>query len=229
MANLLSLPFDIHILIVRNLDLQTSLGYAQVAPVCHDAVYYVFAHRAELDFSSLLVDNHYLYPMPNSLFMNILYSHTRATTFRNFCIPTSFTAFNELSDYFNLYWSLTFISEQDPSMPNSDTICGRYVGHIQGQLQFIFYIGQYYGAQNPQQGDILQEMLTPFQDEYELQIASESDCSFPVLSDTLNWNTVDLDAPYNRCTICDLQIDFPLSLCSQCTFIREFLDNINSN
>lgn len=229
MANLLSLPFDIHILIVRNLDLQTCLGYAQVAPVCHDAVYYIFVHRAELDFSSLLVDNHYLYPMPNSLFMNILYSHTRATTFRNFCIPTSFTAFNELSDYFNLYWSLTFISEQDPSMPNSDTICGRYVGHIQGQLQFIFFIGQYYGAQNPQQGDILQEMLTPFQDEYGLQIASESDCSFPVLSDTLNWNTVDLDGPYNRCTICDLEIHFPLSLCSQCTFIRELLDNINSN
>ena len=184
MANLLSLLFDVHILIVRNLALQTCLGYAQVAPVCHDAVFYIFAHRAELDFSSLLVDNH-LYSMPDSLFMNILYSHTRATTFRNFCIPTSFTACNELSDYFSF---LIFISEQDPSMPNSDTICGRYVGHIQGQLQSIFYIGQYYGAQNPQ-GDILHDILAPFQDEYGLQIGSESDCSFPVLSDRLNWNS----------------------------------------
>ena len=51
MANLLSIPVDIHILIVRNLGLQTCLAYAQIAPVCHDAVYYVFAHRAELDFS----------------------------------------------------------------------------------------------------------------------------------------------------------------------------------
>jgi hypothetical protein len=229
MANLLSLPFDIHILIVRNLDLQTCLAYAQVAPVCHDAVYYIFAHCTELDFSSLLVDNHYFYPVPDSLFMNILYSHTRVTTLRNFCLPISFTAFNELSDYFNLYWSLTFIPEYDPSVHNSDTICGRYVGHIQGQLQSIYYIGQYYGAQNPQ-GNILQQILTPLQDdEYGLQIANESDYSVPLLSDTFNWSIIDLDAPYNRCTMCDLQIDFPLSFCSQCTFIKDFLDSINNN
>ena len=120
MANLLSLPFDVHILSVRNLDLQTCLGYA-LAPVCHDAVYYIFAHHAEVDFSSLLVDNHYLYPMPDSLFMNILYSHTRATTFRNFCIPTSLLL---LMNYqiTSICTGLTFISEQDLSMPNSDTI-----------------------------------------------------------------------------------------------------------
>ena len=226
MANLLSLPIDIHILIVRNLDLQTCLVYARVAPVCHDVVYHIFAHRAELDFSSLLADNHYLHPMPD-IFLNILYSHTRATTLRNFCVPTSFTAFAELSDYLNLYWRLTFISEQDPTIPNNDSICGRYVGHIQGQLQLIYYIGQY-GALNPLQSNSLEDILTPFDDEYGLQIAHESDYHFPLLPDRLNWNTVDIDAPYNRCTICDLQIHFPLSLCSQCTFIREFLDSINN-
>ena len=63
MANLLYLPFDIHVLIVRNLDLRSCLSYTQIATVCHDAVYYIFAHRSELDFSSLIVDNtwvHYL-------------------------------------------------------------------------------------------------------------------------------------------------------------------------
>ena len=197
MANMLSLPIDVHILIVRNLDLKTCLVYAQVAPVCHDVVYYIFAHRAELDFSSLLANDHYLHPMPDSFFLNILYSHTRATTLRNFCVPTSFTAFAELSDYLNLYWSLTFISEQDPSIPNNDTICGRYVGHIQGQLRSIYYIGQY-GALNPLQSNTLQDILTPFDDEYGLQIASESDYHFPLLSDRLNWNTVDIDASYIR-------------------------------
>ena len=132
MANPLYLPFDIHVLIVRNLDLRSCLSYAQVATVCHDAVYYVFAHRSELDFSSLIVDNQYLDPLPDTLFLQILYSHTRATRLRNFVIPISFAAFNELSQYLNLYWTLTFISEYDPSVPSTDTTCGRYVGHPQG-------------------------------------------------------------------------------------------------
>ena len=68
MANLLSLPFEIHVfLIVCYLDLHNCLSYAQVATVSHDAVYYVFAHRAELNFLSL-VDNHYLHPLPDTLF-----------------------------------------------------------------------------------------------------------------------------------------------------------------
>ena len=77
----------------------------------------------------------------------------------------SFIAFNVLSDYLNLYWSLTFISEHDPSIPDSDTICGRYVGHIQGQIQSVYFIGQY-GALSPLQSEIVEEILTPFDEEY---------------------------------------------------------------
>ena len=51
MADLLSLSFEMHTLIVRNLCLRDC---AEVANVSHDALYYVFAHRAELDFSSLV-------------------------------------------------------------------------------------------------------------------------------------------------------------------------------
>ena len=193
--------------------------------MCHDAVYYVFAHRAELDFSSLLVNNHYLTPLPDILFLHILYSHTRATRLRNFCVPISFVGFSELSDYLNLYWSLTFVSECDPSLPNTDTICGRYIGHPQGQLQSIYYLG-YFGGQTQEQGHTLQSILMSFDDEYGLQITNETDYSFPLLSDRLNWSTVDIDAPYSRCSVCDIQIDFPLSICSQCAYIKDFLDSI---
>ena len=138
-----------------------------------------------------------------------------------------FAAFSELSNYLNMYWSMTFISECDPSIPSTDTICGRYVGHIRGQLQSIYYLG-YFGGHTPQQGHILQQILTPFDDEYGLQVTSESDYCFPLLSDRYNWNTVDIDAPYNRCSICDLQIEFPQSMCSQCIYIREFLESLNN-
>ena len=127
-----------------------------------------------------------------------------------------------------MYWNLIFISESDPSIPNTDTICGRYVGHIQGHLESIYYLG-YFGSQTPQQGHILQQILIPFDDEYGLQITSENDYCFPLLPDRLNWSTVDIDAPYNRCSVCDLQIEFPQLIYSQCTYIRDFIESINNN
>ena len=60
MASLLSLPFDVHLSIIRYLDLKDCLSYSQVSITCHDAVYYVFSHRAELDFSSVLTDDQYV-------------------------------------------------------------------------------------------------------------------------------------------------------------------------
>ena len=51
------LPFDIQIEIARYLPLIDALAYADAdADVCttaHDAVYYVFSHRKELNFTSL--------------------------------------------------------------------------------------------------------------------------------------------------------------------------------
>ena len=47
MANLLSLPFDVQPLIVRQLDLKDCLSDSQLS-TSHDVVYYVFSHRAEL-------------------------------------------------------------------------------------------------------------------------------------------------------------------------------------
>ena len=228
MANLLSLQFDIHVLIVRNLNLRDCLSYAELAPVCHDVVYYVFAHRIELDFSSLLIDNHHLTPIPDELFLRILYSHTRATRLRNFCISNSFAAFSALSNYLNLYWNFTFISEYDPSLSSTDSICGRYVGHPQGQLQSIYYLGDF-GAHNEQGSHILEDILTHFDDEHGLNITNENNYSFPLLPDRFNWSTVDIDAPYSRCSVCDALIPFPhiyTQICSQCAYISDFLDSI---
>ena len=46
MAGLLSIPFEVHVMIVIRLE---CVAYMQVCTVTHDAVYYVFAHRKELD------------------------------------------------------------------------------------------------------------------------------------------------------------------------------------
>ena len=46
MAGLLSIPFEVH---VRKLSLKDCIAYMQVCTVAHDVVYYVFAHRRELD------------------------------------------------------------------------------------------------------------------------------------------------------------------------------------
>ena len=51
------LPLDIHIEIVCYLPLRNALSYSQVSTITFDVVYYVFAHREELDFSSLLDAN----------------------------------------------------------------------------------------------------------------------------------------------------------------------------
>ena len=72
MSNLLSLPFEIHILIVRNLNLRDCLAYAQLSPTCHDTVYYIFSHRIELDFSSLVTNNHLI--ISSELFLDILHA-----------------------------------------------------------------------------------------------------------------------------------------------------------
>ena len=60
MANL-SLPFNLQLLIVRHLDLNDCLSFAKVSTVCHDIVYYIFSHRAELDFTSVITDGHVIH------------------------------------------------------------------------------------------------------------------------------------------------------------------------
>ena len=49
-----SLPFDIHVYIVKLLNLRDALVYAELSPEANAAVKYVFDHRKKLDFGFLL-------------------------------------------------------------------------------------------------------------------------------------------------------------------------------
>jgi hypothetical protein len=49
----MSIPFDIHVCIVKLLPLKDAIAYSEVTPVTKEAVEYVFAHRKQLDFGSV--------------------------------------------------------------------------------------------------------------------------------------------------------------------------------
>ena len=158
----------------------------------HDVVYYVFSHRAELDFSSVLSDDQYVL-LSDSLFIEVLHAHTRVTTIRNFSIPRSFAAFPDFTHYLDLYWGLTFISDSDPTVPDNDSISGIYVGHPHGQLQLIYYLG-YFGGPTLHECHQMQEIMESFDDSYGMQIANENECYNEPLHDSSNWSTtVDLE------------------------------------
>ena len=227
MSSLLSLPFDDKLLIVCYLNLSDCLSFAQVSTVCY-IVYYVFSHRAELDFTSVIGDDSYL-SLSNDLFLQVLHAHTRVTCIRNFCIPRSFAAFDYLSHYLDLYLSLTFISYADPTIPSNDTISGTYVGHPQGQLQSIFYQG-HFGAPTLEEGHRIREIMQPYalEDSYGFQnlFVCEDNCTAP-LHDDHNWSTIDMDAPYHLCSVCDLAVVNDTEICSICAYVRAFLDDLN--
>lgn len=56
-AATLSLPYDVHVIIVKLLNLKEALVYAEVAPLTQRAVKFVFSHRKQLDFGSVLGPN----------------------------------------------------------------------------------------------------------------------------------------------------------------------------
>ena len=168
MANLLNLPLDIHINIVQYLDLNDCLCYAQLSTQTHDAVYYVFAHRTELNFSSVLSSyNPPKMSLSPEMFLNVLHAHTRAMQITNFCIPQNFSQFHELSEYLKLYWKLSFVPCFDESLLCSEAsfVCGTYVGHPTGQLQSIAYLGNH-GASSQQESQMLCDLFYDYDDMY---------------------------------------------------------------
>ena len=158
------------------------------------------------------------------MFLQVLHAHTRVTYIRNFCIPASFAAFDDFSHYLDLYWSLTFISDVDPTIPNNDSISGSYVGHPQGQL---YYQG-YFGAPNLQEGFSIEHIMEPFNDSYSYQIASEDDNYTPPLDDDINWSTTDVDAPYHLCSICELSVVYDTEICCTCAYVQAFVQDNDS-
>lgn len=96
----------------------------------HDAVYYVFRHRKELNFTSLL-DSNSCIALPDTMILNILHAHVRAESI-SLGVPCTFSMFAELESYF---WRVVI---------NQDNL---KVGHPSGNLQYVDY-RHYYGLQH---------------------------------------------------------------------------------
>ncbi len=199
MADLLSIPFEMHVLIVRELSLKDCIAYMQVCTVAHDVVYYVFAHRKELDFESVLDESETIAVCPEIL-MKVLYAHTRAESIMNFRLNPDFAMLDEFTRYFNFYWSYKVVeSNQFESYQQA-------VGHPSGHLVRIRYLGCCGGGSTRDQCLELHSLWDRNQYWYMVyggMIIQHNDQTRSYLDNTeSNWSSVDVDAPYTWCLKC---------------------------
>jgi hypothetical protein len=199
MASLLSIPFEVHVLIVRKLSLKDCIAYMQVCTVAHDVVYYVFAHRKELDFESVL-DESGTIALRQEMLMKVSYAHTRAVSMINFCLNPSFAMLDEFKRYFNLYWSYKVVE------PNQFEPCLEAVCHPTGHLERIRYLGCGGGGSTRDQCLELHSLWDRNQYWYMVyggMTIQHNDQTKSYLTRTEpNWSLVDIDAPYTWCRVC---------------------------
>ena len=190
------LPLDIHIEIARYLPLRDALAYSQVCTLTFDAVYYVFAHRDELDFSSVLDANNTI-ALENNMILAILHAHTRASVIINFCLPDTFTLFEDLDQYLSLYWT---------KHANMDQMAA--VGH-----------GLPYNASSESKESLLSlwhkyepysEVLS-YIDSYGLPGTPS-----PHKSLYNNWSNANIEIPYH-CSTCNSLISYEGDICDECS------------
>ena len=75
----------------------------------------------------------------------------------------------------------------------------------------------------------MQHIIQPLDDSYGFQIASDDDNPSKLLHDNLNWSTIDIDAPYHLCSVCELAVVTDSNeICLICTYVRGFLDDNDS-
>ena len=112
-------------------------------------------------------------------------------------------------------------------------ISGNHVGHIRDELSNLHYLG-FYGASTDAQSLELEKILQQYDDNrYGIHITNDSPPHL-TLSDSANWSTIDLDDPYTTCSNCHIPMEYscdpeesqPPLLCSQCTYIQDFLSSI---
>ena len=198
MARFLNLPFEMHVRIVSLLSLKDCIAYMQVCTVTHDVVHYVFAHRKQLDFHSVL-DEQNTIALPPHVLMTVLYAHTRVETIQNFCLNPSFNMLDEFSRYFHLYWSYKLVhTDQFDDW-------GEYVGHPAGHLNHLSFHGNN-GGSTRQQSSFLQSLWNSNQEWVEYMIHHNKYVGYGYWESTNpNWSTVDIDAPYTWCITCYTQ------------------------
>ena len=88
------------------------------------------------------------------------------------------------------------------------------MGHPMGQLTNIGYV------HTRCQKAVTDLLLTYDDPVYGVSIETEP-CDRPMLQETINWSSVDIDKPYAKCDVCGCTIEFvlgSLNLCSVCNF-----------
>ena len=168
----------------------------------HDVVYYVFAHRKELDFESVL-DGSGIIALSPEVLMKVLYAHTRSVSIMNFCLNPNFTMLEEFCRYFSLYWSYEVVDAEQ-----FDDWHLEAVGHPSGHLERIRYLGRESGGSTHEQSVKLYSLWRWNQDWYVADldgpISEHDDKTKSYLSRSEeNWSTVDVDSPYTWCWECN--------------------------
>ena len=192
MATFQYLPLDVHIVIAKLLNLKESLTYSQLCTITFDAVYYVFAHRKQLDFMSCWGPNNKI-ALSDAMILKVMHAHTRAEVITGFNVPITFSSFAALKNYMECYWG----NVEDEGVDER--------GHETGQLIKITYprtTCTYWGGANRQQGQELLSIWVSFSDSYGVFGVQQDTIEFPdyppLNNAASNWSTVDLDAPYSR-------------------------------
>ena len=198
-TSLLSLPFEI---------LKDALAYAEVSPITHDVIYYIFSHRLQLDFSSTFSSSGII-QLPDETIMRVLHAHTRATEVRFLALSPTFQQTDQLKYYLDLYWNRMYLLDYAHN-PEPAFFSGNYIGHQSGQLESIGYLEPLDHTVH----DLLQSYDDPV-----YGVFIESEPMLPLLAETQNWSAVDIDEPYATCTTCGQTINpqpHPNTLCSSC-------------
>ena len=79
------LPFDVQVDIVKLLSLKDAIAYSETTPVTKEAVEYVFAHRKQLDFGSVLGPTGQIM-LPDNKILEIMHAHIRAEVITDFSV-----------------------------------------------------------------------------------------------------------------------------------------------
>ena len=172
------LPFDVHVYIVKLLNLKEALIYAQITPEANAAVQYVFAHRKQLDFGSVLGPDGQIMLSDTNL-IQVLYAHVRVETITDFSVQPSFTAFTALRKYMRTHWIP--MEHDDPERNTWGFLCN---------LRYPTYT--HFGGATPEQGDeLLYEIWYDYDDDYGVFVADYSNYSpiCPINNAPGNWST----------------------------------------
>ena len=173
------LPFDVQVDIVKLLSLKDAIVYSEITPVTKEAVEYVFAHRKQLDFGSVLGPTGQIM-LPDNKILEIMHAHIRAEVITDFSVQPTFASFTMLQRYMRAKWIPVYDSDGYPTGVGHGVLCNlRYPVHT------------YCGGANQWQGQKLLAIWNEFDDKYGVFCIDY--CNFnsipPMYTAPANWST----------------------------------------